>query len=745
MRSDATPDEPGLPRGLLAVATLIFLVLGALASIAAAGLRTNNAIENWLDPEDPATRDYERFRETFGADEFVVVALSGKPLFEPAALDAMLRAQAMLEEAPAVRRAAGIPAVYRDLFGGEDPDALREELISTPFYRGVFISPDETVAGLFLEIDPPKDSAERRAMLDRIEQAAAPLREHGFRVDLVGPPTLNVALDEVSQRETLRAMPIALGCTVIILLALLRNVRATAIACVCAWLSVAIPLGLMDVMGYSLTMVSAVLPPLLWSLSLAHTVHFVTHYYRQRSQGCGLTDAIAVAWREVRLPCALAAFTTSAGFLSFVFSTMPPIREMGVFAAIAIVVSMLVNLSVGPTLALLLRIPERQRAKRAWAPLLVRAERVAEQRPWLVASAFAVIGISGMVSATQLHPEPNPLTFLPRSAPAVQSYEFVSEHLTGLYTLECVLECPDGWLDPECWDDIDTVQRAMEGVDYVARAMSPLDLLRKMNQWDNDFDPKAYKLPATREQAQRLINEMPDWARIELARLASSDGRRVRVSVLVKAMDAERFYALAERAQRTFASLENGMSGHLTGIVWLLNNAQVQLALTQVKSFAFSFLVVFAVIGLGLRSLKLMALAMPPTLAPTLTAFAAMPALGIPLDAATVLVAGVALGMADDNTIHFIASYRLMRRPGESVRDALTDVLREVGPAIIYSTGTTSVGFFTLCASGFIPIRYFGLLSGIALVTALAANLLLTPALIVLITRRRKGPESSEL
>jgi len=745
LSSSNTTSTPYFPRAFLTVLSVGIVLLGIAASIAAARLRTDNAIEHWLDPASAATQDYERFKQTFGADEFIVACVSGKPLFEPQALDVMLAVQAALEEIPAVRRVGGIPAVYREVFGAEDPAALEREFTDTPFYRGLFISDDNRAAGLFLEIDPPDDSASRKAMVVAIDDALLPLRDFGFRVDIVGPPTLNVALDEISERETRRVMPIALGASVIILLLLLRSARAVIVACVCAWLSVVIPLGLIDVSGYALTMVSSVLPPLLWSLSLAHSVHFITHYYRHCNEGRSTASSVAHAWNEVRLPCALAAITTAAGFLSLVLSSMPPIRQLGMFAAIAIVISMIANLVVAPVLTGLLRLPPRKQARSFWVPVLLSAERLAERRTWTIVFVFLAIGVLGAFSITRLHPEPNPLTFLPDDAPQVQSYNFVSENLTGLYTLETVVQCPNGWLDPSCWPAVDATATRLASVDYVARVVSPLDLLRKLNQWDNDFEASAYALPDTQVAAQRLIAEAPDWLRAELNRLVAPDGKSLRLSIISRAMDANRFFALTDFAENVFSELEAGISAHLTGIVLLLNDAQVELAITQVESFAFSFLTVFFMVGIGLRSLRLMGLAIAPTLLPTLAAFAVMPLLGIPLDAATVLVAGVALGMADDNTIHLIASYRLLRKPGETTSQALSGALSEVGPALIYSTGTSAIGFFTLCASSFVPIRYFGFLSGLALLTALFANVLLTPALIIIINRHRRGPESSAL
>jgi predicted RND superfamily exporter protein len=714
------------------VGAVLCVMLGILAAFQATGLRTDNAIERWLNPDSPETRDYERFLETFGDDEFVVLALSGKPLFEPDALDVMLLALENMESVPHVNRVTGIPSVYRDHFGAEDPEALEVEFTSTPFYEGLLISRDHEIAGLFFEMDPPLDAAGRRELMENVQRAAQPLADYGFRLDYVGPPALNVVLDKVSERETLRAMPLAFGCSIVVLALLLRSGRATLAATICGTLSVVLPMGLIAWMDRPLTMVSSVLPPLLWVLSLSHSVHIVTRYQHHRSSAQDPSAAMAAALRETVLPCILSAVTTAAGFFSLSFSTMPPIREMGRFAALGLLIALVVSLTLIPVLLPLLRVPPRRSARSIWLPLLRLAEGTAERHPAVAAAVFVVIMAAGLFSVFRIQAEPNPLAFLPEDSPTVGSYNFVSSHLTGLYSIEVVVDCPDGWLSPAYWAALDALSADTEQSPSVARVLSPLDLLKKANQWDHDLDPAWYVLPETRESAESLLREMDDVGTAELARLVSDDGKRIRLSILPTVMDAKRFYELADRVQERLDALPGNLSAHFTGIVILLNNAQVDLAMTQLKSFAFAFIVVFLIIGIGLRSLPLMLLSIPPNVTPTLAVFALMPLLEIPLDAGTVLVAGVALGISVDNTIHLLAAFRRIRPVSRGARSAVGRALDEVGPPMIYSTLTSIIGFATLWTSGFVPIRYFGLLSVIALFVALAADLVLTPSILVL-------------
>lgn len=725
-------------------AALVFLAAGIAATALSARLETDNSIERWVAPDSPGIALYRSFRETFGADEFLLVAISGRPLFEQSALDAMLDAERRLLEIPHVARVSGIPTVYRELFGGEDREGLEQEFAATPFYDGLVISRDRRTGGLFLELDPPEDAPGRHALIEAVRAAVRPLRDYGFRVDVVGPPALNAALDYVSARETARMLPIALALSSIVLAVLLRSLRTTLAAFTCGWISVALPMGVLYVTGQSVSMVSTILPPLLWVMSLSHSVHVVSHFRRHGRDGETTGDAVARALSDTWLPCLLAAVTTAAGFLSLAFSPMPPIRLMGMLAAFGIIAALLVNFTVLPALICWMRARRggaaRGISKRS-APLISACERAVVRAPRIIMAVFAAVIAVGLLAVWRIRPEPNPIKFLPDSAPIAESYRFVFAHLSGAYTVEVVADCPEGWLEPKYWPVLDAFARTLEAREEVARALSPLDFLKKLHQWDNEMDPAAYRLPADRSEAEALLSELSEGGRVELARLVSPDGKRVRVSVVARAMEAERLDALIQHARSQLAGFPRDMNPQLTGIVWLLHNAQMDLVRTQIRSFAFAFLTVFGVIWIGLRSLKLTLISIPPNIAPIAAVFAAMPLLSLPLDAATVLVAGVALGIAVDNTVHLIAVYRGLAA-AQDQRNATSHALRAVGPAILYTSVTSCIGFLALCASGFMPIRYFGILSTIAMLVALAADLMFTPALLSVVGRAQAGSES---
>jgi predicted RND superfamily exporter protein len=202
-------------------------------------------------------------------------------------------------------------------------------------------------------------------------------------------------------------------------------------------------------------------------------------------------------------------------------------------------------------------------------------------------------------------------------------------------------------------------------------------------------------------------------------------------------MPSSQFSVIEAAAKRGVAALPPPASGAVTGVVPLLVDAQLALVTTQLRSFGTAFLTIFGCLWVGLRSARLMAISIPPNLLPILIALAAMGFAGIALDAATVMMASVALGIAVDDTVHVLATYDRERgEPVERARRAMS----EVGSAIFTTSAVACIGFLALRLSDFLPIRWFGMLSALAVAVALATEAWLTPALLVLHGRRKEAP-----
>jgi len=212
------------------------IVIAVLCVVAGVGLLTvqvDTRHEKLLDRHTQAATAYENFIEEFGSDEIVIVALSGEDLFAVEALDTMLETLDRLESIETVAYVGGIPAVFRDRFGAEDPEALEFEMTTTPFYEGLFLSEDHEAAGLVVQTEGLDSPDDRETLVAGIREAVAPLEEYGFRVDLVGIPVFDLAINDMSTGETIRMFPAAAVASLIVLILLLRSLKATVVVLIC--------------------------------------------------------------------------------------------------------------------------------------------------------------------------------------------------------------------------------------------------------------------------------------------------------------------------------------------------------------------------------------------------------------------------------------------------------------------------------------------------------------------------------
>ena len=708
--------------------TAVALLLAAgVAGWVARGLEVDNRLERWLGKGGKDAEVYAAFRLDFGSDEFLLAMISGGQFFAPEVLDLMLEATERMEVIPGVVQVRGIPTVYRDLFGAEDPEALAEELGSTPFYRGLFISEDGELAGLLLGVEPGDDPEDRRRIVRSAREALQPLVEVGRGVKIVGSTALIVALDEVSKSEARRTLPVALAGSLLVLALMLRSIRAMVVTALSALLSVVLTLGVAAVAGVDLNMVTTALPPLLWVLALSNSIHIMRRYQElriDRDLGAALRGALS----ETTRACTLAAVTTAAGFASLAVAGMAPIRELGLLAAVGILLSLVVNLTVGPMFIELLRVPPFRRHLRATGISWTWGWRT---RPRLVLAISAVLVILALAVIPSIRVESDPVEFLPEDHPTTRAYRSLDGRLGGFYTLELVLHAPDAWYAPGVWPTLEAVSKEIAGSQIVSRVVSPVDLLSKLNHWENDFDPSAYHPPSTRAAAEDLLAALGDGENSVLRELVLDDDRTVRLSAMVNEMEELRFLALVDEARQIVDELPSGWDGHVTGQVLQLVVAQQMLVATQLQSLGLALLLVFGIIALGLRSWRLTATAIVPNLVPILVAFSLMAVLRLPLDAATVMVASIALGIAVDNTVHVLENVRRRQARGLPATEATEQTLRDIGPAMAATTATACAGFLALCTSDFVPIRAFGFLAAAAMVAAFAADALLLPAILV--------------
>ena len=692
--------------------------------------RIDNSIEVWTGTRSEAHRGYQQFLEKYGNEEFVVIAgeaqdpLSEEALAFQSNLASRLRQIDGVEGVLDITQAAAAFEKYR-------PDDWKESLSSTGFFRNLLLGQDGRTFGVVAWLRKIDDPPARRVVVERIESAVAQVAGAGKQVHLAGTPLMNVALDRGSQEASRRILPAALAVSLLILAVVLRRIGGVVAVMGAVGVTAVWTVGLMVLAGRTFNMVTVTLPSLLTVLSLSAGIHIVLRIQSLLADVGDRRTAVRETLREVLPAILLSNVTTAIGFGSLMISDMQPVSDFGLFAAVGMMLSFFFNAAIVPGILSWLRpgaiaVPARPAH---WTSPLGRA--VASRRTWFLGSAVVVLVVS-LLLMTGLRVESNVLKFFPTDSTIRRDYQFVAERLTGLYTIEfdAVTDSQNGSALLKQIEQLGTDLAARPEVAQVIHYKSIATALDPIRQ------SVSVETASASENPLKLLARK--YRRVDDGRIS------LRMSILVRAMSGTDFYALMDFAQQQAAQrLAPSTTCTLTGVVPLLNSAQRSLITTQVRSFATAAITVLALIGLFFWSWKVFLAAALPNLLPTAILFAAMAILKIPLDAATVMIAGVAIGIAVDDTFHFFSCYRTARQSGQDSPTAIYNSFRTTGRAILFTSIVATAGFVILLLAQFKPVQYFGLLAGVTMLAASAADFLVLPACVAFVNLwNRRGQKT---
>jgi uncharacterized protein len=720
-------------------AALLMLALALPSAYLVSQLSVDNRQEKLVNQSGAAARIYQQFKQDFGQDEFVIMALSGRELFDEDTLDDALLVAQELEAVTSIASVNGIPILYRDLFGEEDPEALQDEMTNTSFYENLLISADQSVAGLMVQLEPLDSVAERSELVTDIERIAAQARAMGFRVDLVGQPVFSVAINRLTAKETSTTFPIAGVAALLILLLLLRSVPAALSVLICGGLTLLYTLAVIKLIGWDMNLITTSLPLVLFVLAIANGIHIASRFQRALHDIPDRAGAMRQTIMDLRRSCTLSSITTALGFLSLLVADLNAISQMGVYMALGILFSLLTNFTIGAWLLIVLPIKPAVEGGHKLANLLQRRVAFAMLHPKSVIGVFALVAVTGGIGVTHISSSGDSMQFLPQNHPLTESHGFVSERLTGLTAVEVVVQVPGGWLNDGYWSTLEQLTTDIAALENVKRVYSPLSMLKKMHQWHQGGDPQQYRLPDSSEQAHEVLALLDADNRRQLDAYATADGQRIRISILANLRGDAATADLIQHIDAFTDALPSPLQANSTGIAVRMRALSEGLLTTQLNSYALAFVLIFTAIGIGFRSRHLLLMSILPNVMPMLVIFILMWQLDIVLNAATVMVASISLGIAVDNTVHFLTRFHKQRQRGESAIVAAQSTIAQVGPSITITTATACLGFFALVHSAFAPISHLGLLCGSAILAALISNLLFLPAIIALSPQERSN------
>jgi hypothetical protein len=750
------------PRSVLAALAALTLALGA-----AAPFTRWDANPDLLTIEgSPELAAYRDFLAAFGSDELLVIAFEHPDLLGAAGLGAVRALTDGLFALDEVEDVASLDTAYEVGFGPFGPFAaplVPDDLAAAPppaellaRTRALATARDGLVdaAGrtTALVVKPRASGldadarATQRRLLEDVDALLAQPAFAGIRFHLAGSPVFNRELERLNTRDNALFTPVAAGLVAVLLAAALRSVPLTLLAMACVGGTVAWVRGAMTLLDVPLNTTTSLLAPLLMVLAVCVVLHVLARYQRERSAGATVGAAVDEVEAHVFLPAALTAATTVIGFVSLVVSPIPSVRTFGLFSAFGAAAAFVLGGVAVPAALRLLGPAGRHGGRDRTGELLGALAGFSERRAVPLLALTAVLTVAGVASLPRLRVSTHDGEFFPPGHALNLAYDFIEARLGGITPLEVVFESehPAGLRDPAALGAIAKLQDFLDAEPATLRGVSIADWVDEAREALESPAERARPLDAAGLERVAFVLEavaerdLPYWVR---------DGwREARLSSRSLGLDSEQNHALllrVEAAARAALLEAPGVHATVTGLVPVFARMEEYLLRSQIQSFGTALIAIFLVFALLLRSPGWALVAMVPNVVPVVLTLAWMALAGIPLDVVTVMIASITLGVVVDDTIHLLHGFERARGAGLAPGPAMSDALLRSGHALLFSGLVLALGFATLTLSEFRPTARFGQLTAVTIAVALAAELLLLPALVhVLAPFLERGPRA---
>ena len=738
------------------------IVLSAVILIGAAALlpRVNithidNDITAWFSKEDPVYRDYERFRAEFGGTRSLIIALqadSPERLFSRETLAFIAEITGDIDRVETVQRVDSLAtATTVEALPGEEggldvrpllddlertgPQAVRARALDDDLIRGDLVSDDATVTAIVVSFDEDRIDEVRAGVIQRIHDIVDPRLPPGVSAHYNGSLEISETYNRVTLDNQRKFMPPILLLTVLALYLTFRSWQKTLLATLAIGVSLVWALGLYSLAGFTYNVLSSMLVPLIVVLAIADDVHMMQHWDDERRRSDPeRTFKASVA--HLLAPLLGASATTALGMLSLTTSNVVAVRSFGLGAAIGIMVDFVVSIVLVPTLLMFVKpaLAETPHERHLVRPLR-RIARFACARPRQVLTITVLLGVVIAAGMLRLRVDTNHINFFSRNHPLGVSAAVIDQKLSGVYSFQIMLEGrPESLKTPDALRRIDRLASDLRKLPYVRKVTSVADYVKRINRELNDGRAEAAVVPADAETiAQELfVFTLGSRGSEELERMVASDYSRAQISVKLQSMSSDLVLEQIEQsdalAKAAFAG--TGISATTTGSGRLFSTLDHYLVTSQMSSFGTAFVTVFGVIFVVFRSARFGLLTVVPNLLPVLAVLGIMGFLDISMNVATIMLASVALGVVDDDTIHFINRYRREVARGASTDAAIELASIHEGRASLTTVFINSLGYAVLFLSEYKPTAWFGGLLALTMVVAFLAEVFILPAMI---------------
>ncbi|UFS62804.1 MMPL family transporter [Sulfurimonas sp. HSL-3221] len=733
-------------------ALLIPLITLALAS-QLRYLQFEGSYRIWFGEDSPILKQYDTFRSVFGNDDALLIMFrDDEGVFNPKALGVVKRITEALWQTTDIARVDSLtnyqyvhsdPAYPDDVIVEDfidDPAALSPEQLAD---KARIAAGEEMIVGRIVSADmkttmiaarlTPKagDDPEVSARLKAAGEAiVAKEAASGYTFHLGGGPILNMAFITLGEHDVKTFTPFVLLIAMVLLWFIFRRPSGMLLSLSVVIFTFLIVLAVQVLLGYRLNNFTANLPVFVVAIGIADAMHLFWIYLVGRRRGMGNHDAIRFSVRKNFLPTLLTSLTTAVGFASLAVSQVIPVKTLGIATATAALLAFVLTILFVPAMLAILN-PKVARSEEEESEshdaLSLRSARfiIRHDRRILLGSLllFTLIGIG----IAWVKVDSNTVRYFKEHVPFRETVTFVQRNLTGPMAYEIVVDSgeKDGIKSPEFMRTVARFTEAFKAqYPAVRHTTSLVDVVEKFN----DVMTGSPTVPDGRNLIAQylLLYSLSLPQGMEINDRMDVDERQLRVTASVDIVDTSLDLEMMQWVEDWWA--QTPYRAQVNGQTEMFAHMQHDVTDTLVESILLAIAAVSLMMMLIFRNLRMIPLFIIPNVLPIALVVGVMGWLGITIDLGVAVSGAIIIGVAVDDTIHFLVKYREARREGESFEAALAYVYHYAGKAIVFTTLILSAAFMIFALSDFVPNVNFGIVTASALVIAVVIDLLMLPA-----------------
>jgi uncharacterized protein len=768
------------------------LVFAAMAS-GVGKLTIDTSNESFLRADDPTLTRYSQFKDQFGREDAIIIAVEPRKVFDLSSLqkikalhDDLAGTTPHLDDITSLINARETLGKDDELVVGDlmanwpSDDAaladLQERVLANPLYQNQLISSDgslttivitlnafssgddQSTEDIFAAFDEPGagtgveltllSDQETKEAVAAILQTVDRHRRDDFKLYIAGMPIVTESLKAALQSDMRQFMGMALVAIAVCLLLMFQRIVGVILPVIVVVLTLISTMGLMGHFGVAVKVPTVILPSFLLAVGVGASVHVLAIFFQQMQGGSEKNAAITYAMGHSGLAIVLTSLTTAVGLGSFATAEVAPIGDLGLFAAIGTLISLIFTIVLLPAMLAIapIRKPGQEQVHTTFFDRFLAWVADVSVR---LAKSFVAIFLVGLIgfglSASQLRFTHDVLAWMPADWAIRQATQKIDTGLKGSVVVEMVVDTgrENGLYVPDFLNRIDAL--ATQISDYetadlrVGKVFSVVDILKEIHKGLNENREEFYVIPQNTDLIPQEFLLFENSGSDDLETVIDSRFQLMRVSIRVPWRDAFVFVPFLDETTAQFeAALGDAVQVQATGMLTILVRTLAAAINSMAKSYMIAFLAITGMMMALVGSVKYGALVMIPNLTPIVIVMGGMIWLNMPLNMFTMLVGSIAIGLAVDDTVHFMHNFRRYYGQSGDLSAAVQETLHTTGRAMLVTSIVLGAGFFIFAFATLNNVTHFGILTGSAILLALIANFFMLPALLALTTPHAK-------